>query len=180
MFSLVRLQAFSSQDLEAFQKSRLVVAKPEAGICESGTTTPCSLYGRPLLSIAYLGWQSQLAVKLKLTRKPLLLRSQIFFASPSGLSLAFVNLKPLVPGHVLVRLSVSQSLGACVETVWCRSRHEGWLPGSRTSLRRSCASGETEYTWMLNVASQEFDDLFRTVRLVQAVVERHYGAEAAC
>ena len=29
-------------------------------------------------------------------------RSHLFYASPSGLSVAFVNLKPLVPGHVLV------------------------------------------------------------------------------
>lgn len=29
-------------------------------------------------------------------------QSQLFFASTSGLSVAFVNLKPLVPGHVLV------------------------------------------------------------------------------
>ena len=53
-----------------------------------------------------LSWQS----KLQPTRAPPLLRSHIFFASPSGLSLAFVNLKPLVPGHVLVRPRVASAL----------------------------------------------------------------------
>mmetsp|Transcript_34398 Transcript_34398/g.80301 ORF Transcript_34398/g.80301 Transcript_34398/m.80301 type:complete len:353 (-) Transcript_34398:95-1153(-) len=68
--------------------------------------------------------------------------SHIFFASPSGLSLAFVNLKPLVPGHVLV------------------------------TPRRVAPR-------LADLSEEEFDDLFRTVRLVQAVVERHYGAEAS-
>ncbi|CAE7219809.1 aph1 [Symbiodinium sp. CCMP2592] len=69
-------------------------------------------------------------------------RSHIFFASPSGLSVAFVNLKPLVPGHVLV------------------------------TPRRVAPR-------LADLSEEEFDDLFRTVRLVQAVVERHYGAEAS-
>lgn len=68
--------------------------------------------------------------------------SHIFFASPSGLSLAFVNLKPLVPGHVLV------------------------------TPRRVAPR-------LADLSEEEFDDLFRTVRLVQALVERHHGAEAS-
>ena len=38
-------------------------------------------------------------------------RSHLFYASTSGLSVAFVNLKPLVPGHVLVPCLGAQFIG---------------------------------------------------------------------
>ena len=44
---------------------------------------------------------------------------QVFYASPSGLTLAIVNLKPLVPGHVLV-------IPRCGATfVLCIPAHQG-------------------------------------------------------
>lgn len=69
-------------------------------------------------------------------------QASLFHASASGLSLAFVNLKPLLPGHVLVT--------------------------SRRVAPR-----------IADLSDEEFDDLFLTVRDVQAVVERHYGAAAS-
>lgn len=68
--------------------------------------------------------------------------SQIFYKSPSGLTAAIVNLKPIVPGHVLI------------------------IP-TRVVPR---LSGLTE---------DEYDDLFRTTRIVQAKIEEYYGASAS-
>eukprot|EP00931_Biecheleriopsis_adriatica_P110030 TRINITY_DN84319_c0_g1_i1.p1 TRINITY_DN84319_c0_g1~~TRINITY_DN84319_c0_g1_i1.p1 ORF type:complete len:381 (+),score=56.31 TRINITY_DN84319_c0_g1_i1:10-1152(+) len=68
--------------------------------------------------------------------------SNIFFVSKSGLSVAFVNLKPLLPGHVLVT--------------------------PRRVVPR-----------MQELTKEEFDDLFRSVRLVQAMVEAQHGAKAS-
>ena len=68
--------------------------------------------------------------------------SQIFYRSPSNLSAAIVNLKPIVPGHVLVI--------------------------------------STRVVPRLNqLTSEEYDDLFRTVRVVQNKIEKHYGAESS-
>lgn len=58
-----------------------------------------------------------------------LARPHIFYASPSGLSVAFVNLKPLVPGHVLVVPSrvvprmaeLSKEDGARAKPLSCKS-----------------------------------------------------------
>jgi len=67
---------------------------------------------------------------------------QLFFASATGLTVAFVNLRPLVPGHVLV------------------------VP------RRPAA-------FLEELEDEELVDLFRSVRIVQKIIERHYGAAAA-
>jgi len=69
-------------------------------------------------------------------------RGQIFFASATGLTVAFVNLKPLVRGHVLV------------------------VP------RRPVATLE-------ELEDNELVDLFRSVRIIQNVLETHYGATAS-
>ncbi|CAJ1331080.1 unnamed protein product [Effrenium voratum] len=69
-------------------------------------------------------------------------RSHLFYASPSGLTVAFVNLKPLIPGHVLV------------------------VP--RRTVPR-----------LADLSQEEFDDLFRSVRVVQGALESSYGAEAS-
>ncbi|CAE8584683.1 unnamed protein product, partial [Polarella glacialis] len=68
--------------------------------------------------------------------------SNVFFASETGLTVAFVNLKPLVPGHVLV-----------------------------TPRRVVPRIGQ--------LTDEEFDDLFRSVRIVQALVESVHGAQAS-
>eukprot|EP00434_Breviolum_minutum_P012281 symbB.v1.2.010824.t2/scaffold711.1/size292957/5 len=69
-------------------------------------------------------------------------QSHLFYASESGLTVALVNLKPLVPGHVLV------------------------VP--RRSVPR-----------ISDLSEEEFDDLFRSVRLVQAALEKAHGTEAS-
>ncbi|CAK9095435.1 unnamed protein product [Durusdinium trenchii] len=66
--------------------------------------------------------------------------SHIFYASE--LTVGFVNLKPLVPGHVLV------------------------VP-KRAAPR------------MEDLSAEEFEDLFRSVRLVQGALEGAHGAEAS-
>ena len=66
----------------------------------------------------------------------------ILFMSPSGLTVASVNLKPLVPGHVLV------------------------IPRRVVPL-------------LEGLTDLEFDDLIQTVRMVQSIVEGHYGAAAS-
>uniref|UniRef100_A0A7S3RNF9 HIT domain-containing protein n=1 Tax=Strombidinopsis acuminata TaxID=141414 RepID=A0A7S3RNF9_9SPIT len=68
--------------------------------------------------------------------------SQVFFASDAGLSLAIVNLKPLVPGHVMV-------------------------------IPRRVAPRMGELT------AEELEDLWRTVRHVQGVVQEFHGASCA-
>lgn len=68
--------------------------------------------------------------------------SQVFYASPTGLTLAVVNLKPLVPGHVLV-------------------------------IPRRPAPKLSELT------TEEFRDLWTSVRIVQAVVQKAFGADCS-
>jgi len=68
--------------------------------------------------------------------------SQVFFVSTSGLSLATVNLKPLVPGHVLV---VSRRV---VPTI-------------------------------AELTPEEMQDLWRTVREVQGLVQASHGASSS-
>ena len=68
-------------------------------------------------------------------------QSQIFYRSPSNLSAAIVNLKPIIPGHVLVI--------------------------------------STRVVPRLNqLTSDEYSDLFQTVRVVQGMIEKHYNASA--
>mmetsp|Transcript_12194 Transcript_12194/g.22857 ORF Transcript_12194/g.22857 Transcript_12194/m.22857 type:complete len:288 (+) Transcript_12194:1882-2745(+) len=65
--------------------------------------------------------------------------SQIFYKSPSDLTAAIVNLRPIVPGHVLV------------------------IP------KRIVAK-------LSDLTNDEYDDLWRSVRIVQSVLEKHYNA----
>jgi Diadenosine tetraphosphate (Ap4A) hydrolase and other HIT family hydrolases len=65
--------------------------------------------------------------------------SQIFYKSPSDLTAAIVNLRPIVPGHVLV------------------------IP-KRIVEKLS------------DLTNEEYDDLWRSVRVVQNVLEMHYNA----
>lgn len=64
--------------------------------------------------------------------------SQVFYISPSNLSIALVNLRPLCPGHVLVT--------------------------SRRVVQH-----------LRELTAEEYDDLWLTVRLVQAMVEQFHG-----
>jgi len=68
--------------------------------------------------------------------------TQLFYASARGLTVAFVNLKPLTPGHVLV------------------------TPRRVVPL-------------LQDLTQDEVDDLFKSVRLVQQLIEQHYGASAS-
>jgi bis(5'-adenosyl)-triphosphatase len=68
-----------------------------------------------------------------------ILPSQIFYKSPTDLTAAIVNLRPIVPGHVLV------------------------IP------KRIVAK-------LSDLTNEEYDDLWRSVRLVQNVLEKHYNA----
>lgn len=65
--------------------------------------------------------------------------SQIFYNSPSGLTAAIVNLRPIVPGHVLV------------------------IP---TRIVRTLSE----------LTDEEYDDLWRSTRIVQNALEKHYNA----
>lgn len=65
--------------------------------------------------------------------------SQIFYKSPTGLTHAIVNLRPIVPGHVLV-----------ISTRIVRTLSE--------------------------LTDEEYDDLWRSVRIVQNALEKHYDA----
>jgi diadenosine tetraphosphate (Ap4A) HIT family hydrolase len=47
-------------------------------------------------------WGGMLEFTLSYHQLPSLKPCQVFYRSPTGLTLAIVNLKPLVPGHVLV------------------------------------------------------------------------------
>lgn len=68
--------------------------------------------------------------------------TQLFYASLRGLTVAFVNLKPLTAGHVLV------------------------TPRRVASL-------------LQDLMEDEVDDLFQSVRVVQQLIERYYGATAS-
>ncbi|KAL3902456.1 MAG: hypothetical protein SGPRY_012061, partial [Prymnesium sp.] len=67
---------------------------------------------------------------------------QIFYESSSGLTCAFVNLRPLTEGHVLVT--------------------------PRRTVRRMCM-----------LTDEEFDDLWRSARDVQKVIELATGASSS-
>ena len=69
----------------------------------------------------------------------LLQYSHIFFESSH--SIALVNLKPIVPGHVLI------------------------IP-KRVEKR------------LFSLTTEEYFDLFETVRIVSPVIEQHYGSES--
>lgn len=68
--------------------------------------------------------------------------SHIFYSSVNSLTVAFVNLRPIVPGHVLVT-------------------------PSRCTARLS------------DLTSDEYSDLWASVRVVQNLVEEVYGANAS-
>jgi len=66
-------------------------------------------------------------------------KSQIFYESPSDLTAAIVNLRPIVPGHVLV-------------------------------IPKRIVPKLSELT------NEEYDDLWRSVRIIQNALESHYHA----
>jgi bis(5'-adenosyl)-triphosphatase len=67
--------------------------------------------------------------------------SQIFYHSPSKLSSAIVNLRPIVPGHVLV------------------------IPTRVVPLLK-------------DLTDEEYNDMWKTVRLVQNMLTQKYGSDA--
>lgn len=67
--------------------------------------------------------------------------SQIFYSSPSKLSSAIVNLRPIVPGHVLV------------------------IPKRVVPLLK-------------DLTEEEYNDIWKTVRLVQKMLGQKYGSDA--
>lgn len=67
--------------------------------------------------------------------------SQIFYNSPSKLSSAIVNLRPIVPGHVLV------------------------IPTRVVPLLK-------------DLTDEEYNDMWKTVRLVQNMLTQKYGSDA--
>eukprot|EP00438_Fugacium_kawagutii_P016314 Skav222796 [mRNA] locus=scaffold1419:230275:240942:+ [translate_table: standard] len=114
------------------------------------------------LRIAPYSWVQSLATAVPFPNlhgslKKAIGRSHLFHVSESGLTLALVNLKPLVvPRRIVPRmeeLTEEDVYGAAILA---------------------------ELMWMaLSIAMVEFADLFRSVRLVQAALERVHGAEAS-
>eukprot|EP00587_Corethron_hystrix_P013505 CAMPEP_0113324212 /NCGR_PEP_ID=MMETSP0010_2-20120614/16880_1 /TAXON_ID=216773 ORGANISM="Corethron hystrix, Strain 308" /NCGR_SAMPLE_ID=MMETSP0010_2 /ASSEMBLY_ACC=CAM_ASM_000155 /LENGTH=200 /DNA_ID=CAMNT_0000183487 /DNA_START=177 /DNA_END=779 /DNA_ORIENTATION=+ /assembly_acc=CAM_ASM_000155 len=64
----------------------------------------------------------------------------IFYRSPSSLTVAFVNLRPIVPGHVLV-----------------------------------CPQRSVDTVRLSDLTEEEYDDLWRSVRIVQKAIENFHG-----
>jgi bis(5'-adenosyl)-triphosphatase len=92
--------------------------------------------------------------------------ASIFYRSPGNKTFAFVNLRPIVPGHVLVAPVVVKATSTARDMTH---------PASAGATKTVTPSTITSPCFMKDLDMDAYLDLWTTVRKVQEMLQHHFG-----